>query len=75
MRPPICGVCDKDLEGDEGGLIFFAKSPSDLEWDRRAEDPHFVGHPPYAEWFCGEHYAKAKAFCHLTLSDAMKKVE
>jgi len=75
MRPPICGICDKDIEGDEGGLIYFAKRPSDIEWDRRAEDPHFVGHPPYAEWFCGEHYVKAKEFSHLTLREAIKKIQ
>lgn len=74
MRPPVCAVCDRNLEGDEGGLIYFVKGPSDLEWDLRAEEDDFVGHPPYAEWFCGEHYKLAQQYSDLTLGEAMKRI-
>jgi hypothetical protein len=75
MRPPICGICDKDfrdVDMDEGGLIYFKKRPSDEEWDRKMEETGMVGHPPYAEWFCKDHYAKAKELEHLTIDEAMK---
>ncbi len=74
MRPPICAVCGRNLEGGEGGLVYFVKGPSDLEWDRRASEPEFVGHPPYAEWFCGEHHDLALEYSDLTRAEAMKKI-
>ncbi len=75
MRPPICAICNSDLEGDEGGLIYFLKGPSDLEWDIRAAEPDFVGHPPYAEWFCGKHYQLAQKYTDSILAEALKKIK
>lgn len=77
MRPPICAICDKRLEEEEmktGGLVSFAKSENDLAWDKRAEEPGFVGHPPYLEWFCEKHYPKARSLSHLTRAEAMKEM-
>ncbi len=75
MRPPICAICDKRMEmNNDGDLIYFAKSTSDIEWARKMEETGMVGHPPYAEWFCGKHYDKAKEFKALTRIDAMKKI-
>ena len=72
MRPPICSACDKKLESmDDGGLIYFKKRPSDKEWDRHMEEINGVGHPPYAEWFCKDHYKKAWDLKHLTIDKAM----
>jgi hypothetical protein len=62
MRPPICAICDKDLDGGEGGLVYFAKRPSDIEWDEKMKRLGRVGHPPYAEWFCDRHFTIDKAF-------------
>jgi len=73
VRPPICGICDKEFTvKDEGGLIYFKKRPSDLEWEERMEKIGGVGHPPYAEWFCEEHYNNALQLKHLTLDKALK---
>ena len=33
-----------------------------------------VGHPPYAEWFCKEHFAKADQLKHLTIDKALKQL-
>ena len=50
MRPPICAICDKKmLDTEDGGLIYFKKRPSDIEWEKRMEQNGMVGHPPYAE--------------------------
>ncbi len=50
MRPPICRICDKKLiDKDDGGLIYFKKRPSDIEWEKKMEEIRGVGHPPYAE--------------------------
>ncbi len=73
MRPPICAICDKDfLDLENGGLVYFKKRPSDIEWDTKMEKKGMVGHPPYAEWFCEEHYAKAKELEDNTIDKAMK---
>ena len=76
IRPPICAICDEDFEafGDEGGLIYFKKRPSDEEWNKRMEKTGGVGHPPYAEWFCPKHYKKAKELENVTIDEAMPKI-
>ncbi len=75
MKPPVCCICNKILEADEGGLIYFKKRPSDHEWDVRAKQPGFVGHPPYAEWFCEKHYERAKDLGDLTIDIALNKIK
>ena len=72
MKPPICCICDKELEPSEGGLVYFKKRDSDIEWDKKVEE-ELVGHPPYAEWFCDLHYQKAKDLAHLTIDEALKR--
>ena len=73
MKPPICGICNKELvDLDEGGLIYFKKRPSDIEWDKRMEKIKGVGHPPYADWFCKNHYNKANELKHLPINEALK---
>ncbi|MFX0188407.1 MAG: hypothetical protein ACFE8A_11815 [Candidatus Hodarchaeota archaeon] len=73
MRPPICAICDKNfMDKDDGGLIYFKKRSSDIEWDETMEREGMVGHPPYAEWFCSEHYEKAYKLKNLTIDKALK---
>lgn len=73
MKSPICRICDKNLaEENEGGLIYFKKRLSDIEWEKRMEDIRGVGHPPYAEWFCKKHYDKANELKHLTIDEALQ---
>ncbi len=73
MRPPICRICEKRLEDiNDGGLIYFKKRQSDIEWEKKMEKIGGVGHPPYAEWFCKKHYKKANALRDLALGDAIK---
>jgi len=76
MKPPICCICAKDFRSsDEGGLVYFKKRPSDEEWDNMMVEKDWVGHPPYAEWFCREHFEKAKALENLTIDNALKKLK
>ena len=73
MKPPICRICDKKLAVmDDGGLIYFKKRPSDIEWEKRMEKIGGVGHPPNAEWFCKKHYDKANELKHVTIEKALK---
>ena len=73
MRPPICRVCDKILtDKDDGGLIYFKKCPSDIEWKKKMNEIGGVGHPPYAEWFCKKHYDKANQLKYLIIDNALK---
>ena len=75
MKPPICCICDEKLDNpDEGGLIYFKKRTSDKKWDKLMEENGMVGHPPYAEWFCGDHYAKARELKDLTIDKALKMI-
>ncbi len=74
MKPPICHICGKRMEGmGDGSLIYFKKGPSDFEWQERMEKTGGVGHPPWAEWFCAKHYNRAKELSHLTRTEAMKE--
>jgi len=76
MRPPICRVCDKELaEKDDGGLVYFKKRQSDIEWEKRMEEIGGVGHPPYAEWFCEKHYKKADELKHVSINEALRILE
>jgi hypothetical protein len=71
MRPPECAICNSDFDcSDEGGLIYFAKRPSDVAWHKQMEEKGFVGHPPEAEWFCKRHFKAAKKLEHLTIDVA-----
>ncbi|NHJ86278.1 MAG: hypothetical protein FK734_12515 [Asgard group archaeon] len=74
MRPPECGICyrDVDLNDKGGGLIYFKKRFSDRVWQRKMERIGGVGHPPYAEWFCSEHYERAEDLKDLTIDKAME---
>jgi len=76
MRPPICYICDKTLDSpDDGGLIYFKKRASDIEWEEKMEKEGMVGHPPFAEWFCEKHYEKAFELKELPIDRAMKQLQ
>ena len=73
MRPPECAICGSDFEpGDKGGLVHFKKRFSDNVWIRKMKRINGVGHPPYAEWFCGKHIDRAKELSNLTVNKAME---
>jgi hypothetical protein len=76
MKPPICELCDKDFRRSEtaGGIIYFSLSADDKAWHDKQREEGFVGHPPEAAWFCGDHYEEAKKLSSLTLPEAMKKL-
>lgn len=74
MRPPVCAICDIDLEENEGGVIYYKKRFSDKVWDRKMNRINGVGHPPYAEWFCGKHHDRAKELEDLTIDKALAKM-
>ncbi len=76
MKPPYCSICDKFIDqNDEGGLVYFKKRKSDIEWEKRMEQEGMVGHPPYAAWFCKEHYQQAKKLSDLTINQAFEKIK
>ena len=75
MKPPICCICDKDLLSDKGGLVHSKKSPEDLQWDKKMEQDDFVGHPPYAAWFCENHYDVAVKYKHKTYKEAVTQIK
>jgi hypothetical protein len=74
VKPPICCICERRFDINEGGLIYFKKRESDIEWDKRMRETGGKGHPPYAGWFCGLHYEKARSFSHLTIDKACAKI-
>ena len=72
MKPPICILCVKRFNPqEEGGVVNFKKRKSDIEWEKK----DIVEHPPYAEWFCGNHFHLAEKLSNLTIDKAMKKLE
>jgi hypothetical protein len=76
MEPPICALCGKDFRHseNEGGLVYFSMTEKDKAWHDRQREKGFIGHPPEAAWFCGEHYEEAKKLSHLTRPGAMKRL-
>lgn len=75
MRPPECAICGKEFEpGEKGGIIYFKKRFSDRVWERKMKRIDGVGHPPYAEWFCSEHYPQAEELKDQTIDKAMAKL-
>jgi hypothetical protein len=36
------------------------------------KEERMVGHPPYAEWFCEQHYKEAESLCDMTIDKAIK---
>lgn len=77
MRPPICAICHSrmDEQHKDFELLSFQLSEADKEFNKRLEQPGFVGHPHGLEWFCKEHAAIAKKYNHLTLGEAIKKIQ
>jgi len=76
MKPPVCVICDKRFTpSEQGDLIYFKKSRGDIEWVEEMERTGSVGHPPYAEWFCREHYKKASELKDLPINKAMNILE
>ncbi|MFO7796601.1 MAG: hypothetical protein ACQERB_06755 [Promethearchaeati archaeon] len=74
MKPPICCICHKRIKNFENaGLVSFKKRPSDIEWEEEMEREGKVGHPPYADWFCEQHYSRAKELSSLPIHEAIKK--
>ena len=72
MKPPVCEICFKRFNPqEEGGVVNFTKRKSDVEWDKK----DIIEHPPYAEWFCGEHFAYAEKLSELTIDKAMVKIK
>lgn len=76
MRPPICAICEADIEPDEdGGLVTFAKTERDEQWYERARaEPGFVGTPPNIDWFCARHIEAARALSHMTYAEAFAEL-
>ncbi len=72
MMPPECCICHKDFPPKEGGLIYFKETEVDIKFNKRFEEPGFVGHPSNAFWFCKKHYKKAAELNNLTKEEAFK---
>lgn len=73
MKPPICCICQSRLKDmNKGGLIYFKETELDKKWKKRMEDEGMVGHPPYAEWFCENHYQEAYELKRMTITEAFK---
>jgi len=72
MMPPLCCICHKDFPANEGKLIYFTEDEHDIQFNKRFEEPGFVGHPSNAFWFCETHYPEAAKIQHLTKQEALK---
>lgn len=76
MRPPVCTLCDKFIDPDDpGDLVDFKKTAEDLQWDDKINKGDFIGHPPYSEWFCGEHIHLARKYQHHERREAIQLIK
>jgi hypothetical protein len=76
MRPPICAFCHLDFRHSdtEGGLVHFALTVEEREFNKRFDEKGYTGHPKGLDWFCGEHIEKARSLAHLTLGAALAEM-
>ena len=65
MRPPFCAYCRELTEG--ASQVAFA--------DYYPLPDGIIGHPDGLEWFCAKHVASAVKYRHLTVDEALKKID
>jgi hypothetical protein len=78
VRPPVCEICDADLDPTDGGggSVTFQPDDRSIEWRRRAEEEGLVGHPPDTGWFCAAHIDAAReAALTRTYADGLRHLE
>ncbi len=76
MRPPICAICQQFANNDtNSGLLRFKLSEADIAFNKKFEEPGFVGHKKGTEWFCAAHYDLAKKYTYLHLSEALSRIK
>lgn len=76
MKPPVCAICGKrGSPYDEIKLVSFALREGDKKFAKKLEDPGFVGHPPWKDWFCEKHFKEAQKLSDLTIDKALKKLD
>ncbi len=65
MKPPICDVCGRRFDTDDGGgLVYFQ--------DAKSLPDGMTGHPDAVEWYCKRHYDAAYALRESTYAEAMQ---
>lgn len=74
MRPPICAICHKSFSNG-GGLVQFALTEEEKEYNKRFDQPGFVGHPAGLEWFCDEHLSEAKLRSNMSKTQAINELQ
>jgi hypothetical protein len=67
MKPPICVICGS---GEGCDVVDFRKTKEGNEFRKSGK----VGHDPDCDWFCNVHLPVAKAFSHLTISEAVEAI-
>ncbi len=77
MRPPICAICDEDFREvpENGDGIYFKLSDSDKQYNKKIEKSGIAAHPAGFEWFCVKHLKIAVKYKHLTVDEAIDKIE
>ncbi len=60
VKPPICEVCNERFGPNDGVLVTCVGDDASVAFEKRAETPGFVGHPPNEGWFCARHATAAQ---------------
>ena len=76
MRPPRCAICKRNHRNSEleFKLVRFKLTEEEQKAKVAQKARGHVGHPPGVEWFCEEHYKKAKSLKHLSKTEAIAKM-
>ena len=76
MKPPACAVCGRDSSGPDADLIVFTQTEADREWASLVGEEGFLGHPPWADWFCRTHLPRAILLARegITLAEAVERM-
>lgn len=75
MKPPVCHLCRKHLELDDGPYLENGYGDLVKFMDYRPLPLPCVGHPHGLEWFCKEHIAAAKKLSYLDAKTALHQLQ
>ena len=74
MQPPKCAICNKVSRSKLDGfkLVRFTLSEEQKAFNLEMKETGKVGHPRGVDWFCEDHYGRAKELKNRSNIEAVK---
>ncbi len=77
MRPPRCAVCGKLSKTNIDGfkLVRFKLTQKQKAFNQEMKEKNKTGHPKGTDWFCADHYLRAKELRNRSNIEAIKIIK